>query len=148
MIHQEFEAEPAPERQQSYLDFYFSETGGAVITEAAVVLPKITKRETVQVPAVRGIAERAEVGVMRRRDEQPAARCQYAMEFLHRADHIGDVLDHVNGAQLAEGAVAKRVRKTVQIAQHVGAGVGVAIDADGAGVLVDAAAYIENPGGS
>ena len=66
------------------------------------------------------------------------------MELLHGANHVGNVLDHMHRAQLTEGAVAKWVRKTVQVAQHVGAGVRVAIHADGAGIFVDAASDVEN----
>jgi hypothetical protein len=66
------------------------------------------------------------------------------MKLLHGANHVGNVLDHVNRTQLGEGAVAKWVRKTVQVAQHIGAGVRVAIHADGAGVFVDSAADVEN----
>src|SRR5579862_2258199 len=96
---------------------------------------------------MRGIAERAEVGVMRRGNEQPAAASEHAMELLHGADHVRHVLDHMNSVQLGEGTVAKRVRKTVEIAKHVGACIRIAIHADGARVLVDAAADVENPGG-
>ena len=66
------------------------------------------------------------------------------MELLHGADHIGNMLDHMDRAQLTEGAVAKWVGKTVQIAQHVGAGVRVAIQADGAGVFIDTAPDVQN----
>ena len=78
-----------------------------------------------------GIAEGAEVGVMRRDDEHFAAGAQQAVEFLHGPDHVGDVLDHMNGLQLIEGRVAEGIGKTVEVAEDIGAGGGVAVDADG-----------------
>jgi hypothetical protein len=50
----------------------------------------------------------------------------------------------MDGAQLSEGAIAERVWKTIQVAEDIGAGVRVAIYANGAGVFVDAAADVEN----
>src|SRR5271169_3361848 len=96
---------------------------------------------------MRGVAERAEVGVMRRGEKHAAARREHAMKLFHGADHVRDVLDHMDRAQLTERIVAKRVRKTVEIAKHIGAGIPIAIHADGARVFVDAAADVENPGG-
>src|SRR5208337_5087180 len=105
---------------------------------------KIAEREAVQMPAVRGIAKRAEVGIMRSRQVHSSAGHNHAMKLFHRADHVRYVLDHMNRAQLAKRTVAKRVRKPVEVAQHVGAGVRVAIHADRAGIFVDAAPDIEN----
>src|ERR1700722_15531961 len=130
------------------MNLYLAEARRAVIAKPAMVLAKITKREAVQVPAMRGVAERAEVGVMRRRDKKPAAGLQHPMKFLHGPDDVGHVLDDVDSAQLAERAVAKRVWKTIQVAKHVGAGIRVAIHANGSRVFVNSAADVENPSGS
>src|SRR5579862_997021 len=94
-------------------------------------------------PAVGGIAKGAEVGVVRCDQEEAAAGSAQAMKLFHGADDVGDVLDDVDRAECVEGVVAERVRKTVEVAQHVGATARIAIDADGAGILVDAAAHVE-----
>ena len=44
------------------------------------------------------------------------------------------MLNHVYGAQRIEGRVAERIRKTVEVAQYVGARSGEAVDAKGASV--------------
>jgi hypothetical protein len=54
------------------------------------------------------------------------------------------VFNHVGGADLAEGAVAERKWEMIQVRDDVGPGMRVAIQAYGAGVLVEAAADIEN----
>src|SRR5208282_5808622 len=96
-------------------------------------------------PAMSGVAERAEVGVVRRDDQNPAARADQAMKLLHGADDVGNVLDDVHGAQGLEGTVAERVGEPVQVAQNVGAATGIAIDADRARIFVDATADVESP---
>ncbi|SRR5689334_2919700 len=94
-------------------------------------------------PAVGGIAERTEVGVVRRDDERLAAGTQQAVEFLHGLDYVGDMLDHMNGLQFIEDRVAERVGKTVEVAEHIGTGGRVAVDANGPWEFVDAAADVE-----
>ena len=81
---------------------------------------------------------------MRGDDEGSAAGREQPVQFLHRADHIGDVLNDVDGANLAERAIGKWPGKTVEIGNHVGARVGVPVDADGARMLVDAAADVQD----
>src|ERR1700685_303470 len=125
----------------------FAKARGAVVAEAAVILAEVAERKTVQVPAMGRVAEGAEVGVRRRGDDEAAAGREHTMKLLHGADDVGDVLDDMNGAQLGEGAVADGIRKTVQVAEHVGARVGSAIKADRAGIFVDAAADVENAAG-
>ena len=58
-----------------------------------------------------------------------------AMKFFHRGDNVGHVLDHVLGANLVEGIVAKRRARLVQMAKHVGGGVGFMSSADRAGIF-------------
>lgn len=96
-------------------------------------------------PAVRRIAERAEVGVVRRGDVQRAAWPQQAMKFLHAANDVGNVFDDVNGAQMIEAAVAKRIRKMVEIAEDIGGGSGDAVDSDRTREFVYPAADVEDP---
>lgn len=85
---------------------------------------------------------------MRRFQDDTASRTHQPVEFLHRSDHVGNVLYHVNRAQLVKRIIAKRIRKMVQVAQHIGLGARIVIDADGAGELVDAAADVEDARGS
>lgn len=89
-----------------------------------------------------GIAEGAEVSIVRGDDDGAAAGREHAMKLFDRADHIADMLNNVDGANLAEGAVGEWPGEAVEIGDHIGARVGVPIDADRAGVLVDPAADI------
>jgi len=90
------------------------------------------------------IAEGAEVGVVRGDHEDLAAGAHQAVEFLHGAYDVGDMFDDVYGLEGVEGAVFERVGEVVEIGQNVGAGCGVAVDADRTWALVDAAADIED----
>lgn len=95
-------------------------------------------------PAMRWIAKRAEIGVVRRDDRDMAAGHEQPMDLFERADHVGHVLDQMNGADVAERAITKRVGKLVQIGEYIGARMPVAIDADRPRKFVDSAAYIEH----
>lgn len=97
-------------------------------------------------PAMGGVAERAEIGIVGRLDPDESAGPHQAVKFLHGADHVGQVLDDVNGPQLIEGAVGEGVGGMVEVAENVGAAVGVPIDANGARVLIDSAANIKHFG--
>ena len=116
-----------------------------IVPEPAMILTKVAERIAVQVPAVRRVAKRAEVGVMGRGNEHPAPRQKHAVKLLHRGHHVGYVLDNMTGAQLNKRSVAKGIRKTVQIDYYVSAGAWVAIDADRPWVLIDSAPYVEDP---
>src|ERR1039458_1059937 len=109
-----------------------------------MVLAEVAKAEAVQVALVGGVAERAEMVVVRRLDAHRAARAHQAVKLLHGAHHVVDVLDYVDGRQPVERAVGERVRKTVQVRQDVGAAGGIPVDTDGAGLLVNAAADVES----
>jgi hypothetical protein len=93
---------------------------------------------------MRRVAERAEIGIVRGLDPDAAAGAHQAVKFLHGPDHIGEVLDDVNGTQLVEGAVGERVGSVVEVAENVGAAVRIPVDADGTRVLIDAAADIKH----
>ena len=93
---------------------------------------------------MRRIAERAEIGIVRRYDYQLAAGPQHAMKLLHRANDVRYMLDHVNGAYLVERAVAERIWKAVQVAQDICARVRIAVDPDRPRIFVDAAPHIEH----
>ena len=95
-------------------------------------------------PAVSGVAERAEIRIMRRNNEDAPSGADQPVKFLHCADYVGDVLDDMDRAQLIESSVAKRVRKTVEVADDVSMGIGIQIDSNSARVLVDSTADVEN----
>lgn len=143
-VYQDFEAEVAPKGQQFHFDRNFAEADGRVVAEARVILAEIAEGKTVEVPAVRGVAEGTEIRVVRRGEEDAATGLEETMEFLHRFDYVGDVFDDVDGTDFVECAVAEGVGETVEVAEDVGFAGGVAIDADGAWKFVAAAADIEN----
>src|SRR5579884_2743125 len=93
---------------------------------------------------MRRIAERTEVSVMWRNDVNTAAGTHQAVEFFDGPHHVADVFDDVNRPQQIEGIIFKRVGKPVEIANHVGLGARVDVDADGAWILVDPAADVKN----
>jgi len=91
-----------------------------------------------------GITKGAEIGVVGSDDEDAAAGACEAVELLDGADDGGDMLDHVDGADLVEGVVAEGIREMIEVAEEVGAAGGIAVNAYGARVFVDSAADIEN----
>ncbi len=95
-------------------------------------------------PAVGGVAKRAEICVMRRNDDGAATRGEQPVEFFHGAYHVGDVLDDMRYAQLAKRVIAERIREMVEVSQDVGVSAGIAIDTDGARVFIAAAADVQN----
>src|SRR5450755_1499564 len=116
-----------------------------IVAEAGVIVAEVAEAETVQVVLVGGIAEGAEIGVMRRLQAHGAARAHQAVELLHGADHVAHVLDGVDGRQPVERTVGERVGKAVEVRQHVGTAGGIAVDSDGAGLLVNPAAHVQRP---
>lgn len=90
------------------------------------------------------IAERTRIGVVRRHDNDPAARRKYPVELFHTADDITDMFDDVNRANLPKAAASKWKRETIQIGNHIRARVGVAIQADCPWILIHPAADIQN----
>src|SRR5277367_6259083 len=94
-----------------------------------------------------GVAEGAEIGVMRGHDKDFPAGTHQAVKLFHAADNIRNVLDDVDCLKGVEGAVAERVGEAVKVAQDVGATGRISIDADGACLLVDPAADVEDSHG-
>src|SRR5437879_3738401 len=109
-----------------------------------MVRAEIAERKAVEMPAMRRIAKGAEIRIVRRDDQDPARCGGDPVELLHRADDIRNVLDDVHHAHGIERAIAKRIREAVEVTDDVGTRMNVAIDADGPGILVDTAAYVEN----
>ena len=89
-----------------------------------------------------GITKRAEVGVMRRHDDQPASRSKQTMEVFHGSQHAGDMLDHMGGANFGKRAIGKGQGRLVQVRDYIGAACRMSVYADGAGKFVDAAAGV------
>lgn len=94
-------------------------------------------------PAVRGVAKRAEVGIVRGHDESAPSRFQDAVELLHHPDDVGDMLDDVNRPDLAKRIVAERKRKLVEVSHYIRPRSLVSVKPDRAGIFVNSAAYIQ-----
>jgi len=86
-----------------------------------VILTEITKGKAVEVPAMGWVTKRTEIGVVRGDDDCPAPMCQHPMKLLHGAYDIRDVLNHMDGPNLAESTIADWVREVVQVGDDVGA---------------------------
>src|SRR5277367_1043343 len=105
---------------------------------------KIEKRVGVQMPAMRRVAERTVIRVMRSGDENGAAWFGDAVKLFHGGDDVRDVFDDVFGAKLVERIIAKGQAAAVQMAEHIGSGGWIHIEADRAGIFCRTAAYVEN----
>lgn len=121
-----------------------TETCCRVVAVTAVIFTEVAQREAIQVPLVSGITEGAEIGVVRRDDDGAATGNKQAMELFQGGDHIGHVFDDVCSADLTERVIPKRIGNPIQISYYIGARVGIAIQADSAGILIDSAADIED----
>src|ERR1035437_6721035 len=110
-----------------------------------MILAEVAEAETVQVALVSGVAERAEIGVVRGLQAHGAAGPHQAVELLHCAHDVADVFDHVDRRQPVERAVGERIGKAVDAQQDFGAAGGIAVDSDGSGLLVNSAADVERP---
>jgi hypothetical protein len=81
---------------------------------------------------------------MRGGDENCAAWFGNAMKFFHGGDDVRDVFDDVLGAQMIEGIIAERQAAAIEMAEDIGGGGWIHIEADGAGIFRRPAAYVEN----
>jgi hypothetical protein len=122
-----------------------TEASLGIIAEAAVVLAEMAQREAVQVPTMGRVAKGAEIGIVRRHDNQASSWGKQAVEILHGPHNARDVLDHVCGADFGKRVVGKGQGRLVEIGNHVRAARGMRVHADSARKFVDAAAGIEHP---
>lgn len=90
-----------------------------------MILAEMTQRKAVQVPAMGRIAKRAEIGVVRRHDDQQPARSEQPVEILHCPHDARDVLDHMRAADFIERAIGKGQGRLVKVRDHVGAARGM-----------------------
>jgi hypothetical protein len=95
-------------------------------------------------PAMGRVTKGAEIGVVRRHDNESAAWRKQAVEFFHRPNHVRNVFNDMNRPNLLEGGIAEGKRIVVQICQNIRLGVGVTVNSDRAGIFVHAAPDIEN----
>src|SRR5215472_1142432 len=109
-----------------------------------MVFAKVAKAETIQVALMGWIAEGAEIGVVRRLDAQSASVAQQPVKLLHCAHDIAQMFDYVNRGNAVERLVGKGIRKTVEVGQNIGAAGGIAIEPNGAGLLANPAADVED----
>ncbi len=89
------------------------------------------------------IAERTEIGVVRGLDPHPATGSYQAVKLLHRPDYIGHMLNHMNSPEVVERTVRERVRKAVEVANHIGGRCNVPVDPNGPGVFPNTTADVE-----
>jgi hypothetical protein len=78
------------------------ESAAGVIAETGVIRSEVAEREAVQMPAVCGIAKRAEVRVVGSCNVYLSTRTKEAMKFLHCAYDVGDMFNHVDGTHVVE----------------------------------------------
>src|SRR5882724_13032624 len=112
------------------------------ISVARVVLAEVAEAEGVEVPFVSWITEGAEIGIVRGHYGDCPSRAYEAVELLHGFHDVADVFDHMDGAQFVERLVAEGVGEQVEVGDDVGAGTGIAVESDGAGVFVDPTADV------
>jgi hypothetical protein len=109
-----------------------------------VVLAEIAKRKAIQVPAVSGIAKRAEISVVGRNDNDATSRCEQAVKLFNRADYVGYVFDHVCGSDLTECTIAEWEREVIQVCDNIRPSMRVPIQAYSARLFIEPAPHIEN----
>lgn len=68
---------------------------------------------------MRRIAKRAEIRVVRGFDPDPAAGLHQTVKLFHRLDHIVDVFNHMDRAQVIEGSIGERIREAIEIADDI-----------------------------
>src|SRR5580704_213248 len=145
-VHEEFEAERAPEVQEAQveLDLAHADFGVPHIAAMHSAGIEVEERIGIQVPAMCRITERTVIRVVRRGDENGAAGLGDAVKFFHGGDDVRDVFDDVLGAELVEGTIAEGQAAVVEVAEDIGGGGGIHVEADGAGVFCRPTAYVEN----
>src|ERR1700733_2587295 len=145
-VDQEFEAEKAPEIQKAEVEFDLAHADVGVPHIAAMHAAgiKVQKRISVQVPAMRRVAEGAVIRVVRSGDEDGAAGFGDAVKFFHGRDDVRDGFDDVFGAKLIERIVAEGQTAMVQMAEDIGGCGWIHIEADGAGIFCRPTTYVEN----
>src|SRR5215471_10316179 len=110
-----------------------------------MVLTEIAEAEAVEVAFVRGVAKRAEIGVMGGYDADGPVGPHEPVELLHGADYVLKVLDHMDRGQPVERAAGERIGKPVKVGQNIGAASGIPVNSNGAGLLAYPAADVESP---
>src|ERR1700693_1411799 len=105
MIHQELEAEQAPELQERDMNALLHEMRGGVVVVFLGLVGEKPEREAGEMPAMRRAAIRGVVGIMRRDDLHLAAGACHAMDLGERGKNIFHFLDHVDQAHLVECAL-------------------------------------------
>ena len=78
------------------------------------------------------------------RDVHRAAGAQQPVKLFHCAHHVCYVLDNMHRANFIEAAVAKRIRKAIEIADYVRRRVRVPVNPDRTRILVYTAADVKD----
>jgi hypothetical protein len=77
-------------------------------------------------------------------NDYPAAGREQPVKLFHRANHVGYVFDHMDGAYFRECAVAEREGKMIQVGNYIRTRVCVPIYSDCTRILVNPTADIED----
>jgi hypothetical protein len=105
---------------------------------------EVSERFGRQVVLVRRVGVGSDVGIVRRVEAQQRAGFTDAVEFGDDGEQVVDVFDHLIADDHIELVIRKRIGHHIEIVNHVGVCFRVAVEADAAGRLVDAAADVEN----
>src|SRR5689334_16378947 len=94
--------------------------------------------------AVRWVGSPVGIRVMRRENFQFAAGLRDAMQLGDETDYVGHMLDYMATNNLFKLIVAEWKRKDAEIVNHVSVAARIRVDANRAGKLVLATAYVQN----
>ena len=95
-------------------------------------------------PLVGGVAEGAEIRVVRRNNHRAATVCQQSVEFFHGSDDVAHVLDYMQRPNFAKRTIGEWKWELIKIGDDISLGFRVSVNTNGAGIFVDAAANIKN----
>ena len=91
-----------------------------------------------------GIAKRTEVRVVGRDDDHLGPVATQTVQFFYCANHVADMLDHVDQAQLVERRILQRPGKLIQVVDDIGGGPRKTVNAEGSGMFFNPAPDIED----
>ena len=94
--------------------------------------------------AMSRVAERGNVRVMRRFEDDARARFRYPIKFRHHGRDVREMLDHLIADDQIELIVRKRVRELIEVMNDVSIRLRIDVDPDRARRLMLAATEIED----
>ena len=143
-IHDKLHAQRAPKIRQADACFERPELGRGVERKWGFRRHEASEGVAVEMIAVRRIGGPIGVRVVRRENLESAAGLGNPMQLRDEPDYIRHVLDHMTANDLFKLVVTEWIRKNTEVMNDVGMTSRVRVDADRAGELVLAAAYVQN----